>query len=90
MRSTSEVAGLDHIGLGGDYAGVDALPEGLQDVSCYPALIGALLDRGWSEADCGKLTCGNLLRVLAQAETAAGLIQASRPPSAARIEDLDG
>ncbi len=85
-----EVAGIDHIGLGGDYDGVDALPEGLQDVSCYPALIGALLDRGWSEADCGKLTCGNLLRVLAQAETAAGLIQASRPPSAARIEDLDG
>ncbi|MFY9891771.1 MAG: hypothetical protein WAK71_25920, partial [Streptosporangiaceae bacterium] len=56
----------------------------------YPALISALLDRSWSEADCGKLTCGNLLRVLAQAETAAGLIQASRPPSAARIEDLDG
>ena len=85
-----EVAGIDHIGLGGDYDGIDALPEGLQDVSCYPALISALLDRSWSEADCGKLTCGNLLRVLAQAETAAGLIQASRPPSAARIEDLDG
>ncbi len=85
-----EVAGIDHIGLGGDYDGVDALPAGLEDVSCYPALIGALLDRGWSEADCGKLTCGNVLRVLARAETAARQIQATRPPSAARIEDLDG
>jgi membrane dipeptidase len=85
-----EVAGVDHIGLGGDYDGVDELPVGLEDVSCYPALIEALLARGWSAADCGKLTCGNLLRVLRDAEDAAGLIQARRPPSAARIEDLDG
>ncbi len=84
-----EVAGIDHIGLGGDYDGVDILPDGLEDVSCYPALIEALLDRGWSEADCGKLTCGNLLRVMREAEAAAGRIRASRPPSAARIEDLD-
>ena len=84
-----EVAGLDHIGLGGDYDGVDTLPEGLEDVSCYPALIEALLDQGWSEQDCGKLTCGNMLRVMRDAEAAAELIRASRPPSAARIEDLD-
>ncbi len=85
-----EVAGIDHIGLGGDYDGVDGLPAGLEDVSCYPALISELLDRGWSQEDCGKLTCGNLLRVMRDAEAAARLIQASRPPSAARIEDLDG
>ena len=85
-----EVAGIDHIGLGGDYDGVDAQPDGLEDVSCYPALIGALLERGWSEADCGKLTSGNLLRALRDAEATASRIRASRPPSAARIEDLDG
>jgi membrane dipeptidase len=85
-----EVAGIDHIGVGGDYDGVDALPAGLEDVSCYPALIAALLDRGWSESECGKLTCGNLLRVLHDAELAAGLIRGRRAPSAARIEDLDG
>jgi membrane dipeptidase len=84
------VAGPDHIGLGGDYDGTDDLPDGLQDVSCYPALISALLDRGWSEADCGKLTSGNVLRVLRDAEVAAELISANREPSAARIEDLDG
>jgi membrane dipeptidase len=85
-----EVAGIDHIGIGGDYDGVDALPAGLEDVSTYPALIDALLDRGWSEQDCSKLTCGNLLRVLHQAESTAAVLQAARLPSAARIEDLDG
>jgi membrane dipeptidase len=84
-----EVAGIDHIGIGGDYDGVDRLPDGLEDVSCYPALIAALLDIGWTEQDCGKLANGNLIRVLRAAEEAAGQIQARRPPSAARIEDLD-
>jgi membrane dipeptidase len=84
-----EVAGVDHIGLGGDYDGVDAQPEGLEDVSCYPALIAALLERGWSAEDCGKLTSANLLRALNEAEAAAERIRATRPPSAARIEDLD-
>jgi membrane dipeptidase len=68
---------------------VDRLPAGLEDVSCYPALIAALLDRGWSEEDCGKLANRNLVRVLGDAEAAARLIQARRPASAARIEDLD-
>jgi membrane dipeptidase len=84
-----EVAGIDHIGIGGDFDGVDVLPAGLEDVSCYPALIAALLDRGWSETDCGKLASGNLLRVLQDAEAAAAVLAAGRPPSAARIEDLD-
>jgi membrane dipeptidase len=84
-----EVAGIDHIGVGGDFDGVDALPEGLEDVSCYPALIAALLDQGWSEEDCGKLACGNLIRALGEAEQAATRIQASRPPSVASLEDTD-
>jgi membrane dipeptidase len=84
-----EVAGIDHIGLGGDYDGVDRLPDGLADVSRYPALIAELRDRGWSETDCGALASGNILRVLRDAETAAAEISATRPPSTARIEDLD-
>ncbi|ALG08016.1 dipeptidase [Kibdelosporangium phytohabitans] len=66
-----EVAGIDHIGLGGDYDGVTSLPEGLEDVSKYPALLGALLDRGWSEEDCAKLAGRNALRVLRATEEAA-------------------
>ncbi|HET8643355.1 MAG TPA: membrane dipeptidase, partial [Pseudonocardiaceae bacterium] len=54
----------DHIGIGGDFDGVDTLPEGLPDVSAYPALFAELLDRGWSDADCGKLAGANALRVV--------------------------
>jgi membrane dipeptidase len=84
-----EVAGIDHVGIGGDYDGTDQLPDGLRDVSCYPALIAELLDRGWSEADCGQLASGNILRVMHEAQAAAAVISARRPPSQARIEDLD-
>jgi len=84
-----EVAGIDHIGVGGDYDGVDRLPEGLEDVSCYPALIAALLEAGWSEEDCGKLAHGNLIRVLTGAEETARRLQAKRQPSVATIADLD-
>ena len=59
-----EVAGVDHLGVGGDFDGTSDLPDGLSDVSGYPALFAELLDRGWSEADCGKLASGNILRVL--------------------------
>jgi membrane dipeptidase len=64
LEHAREVAGIDHIGLGGDYDGTRSLPEGMEDVSCYPSLIGALLDRGWSEDDCAKLAGRNVLRVL--------------------------
>jgi membrane dipeptidase len=79
------VAGPDHVGLGGDYDGTDQLPAGLQDVSCYPALIAELLDRGWSEPECAALARGNILRVLRTAEAAAGEISARRGPSRARV-----
>jgi membrane dipeptidase len=72
IEHAREVAGVDHIGLGGDYDGVDALPVGLEDVSCYPALIAALMERGWSDEDCAKLAGENVLRVLAAAESHAG------------------
>jgi membrane dipeptidase len=65
------VAGLDHVGIGGDYDGCDALPEGLEDVSRYPALFAELFDRGWTEAECTKLAGGNVLRALRDAESVA-------------------
>jgi membrane dipeptidase len=90
IEHVREVAGLDHVGLGGDFDGTDQLPDGLADVSCYPALLGELLARGWSEEDCAKLAGGNILRVMQEAETAARELSARRPPATARIEDLDG
>jgi membrane dipeptidase len=85
-----DVAGAAHVGLGGDYDGVDVLPVGLEDVSGYPRLLAALADRGWSDADLAALTGGNALRVLGEAERRAGEIAPTRGPSLARIEDLDG
>lgn len=90
IEHVREVAGVDHVGIGGDFDGTDQLPDGLTDVSCYPALIGELLTRGWSEGDCARLVGGNILRVLRDAEAAGRAIAARRGPSAALIEDLDG
>jgi membrane dipeptidase len=84
------VAGVDHVGLGGDYDGVDRQPAGLEDVSCYPALIAELAGRGWSESDLARLTSGNILRVLRDAEAAAAALAARREPSGATIAQLDG
>jgi membrane dipeptidase len=66
-----EVAGIDHVGLGGDYDGVGRLPEGLEDVSCYPRLMAALRDRHWSDEDLARLACRNVLRTMRAAEDVA-------------------
>ena len=71
IEHVRSVAGVGHVGIGGDYDGTTALPEGLADVSCYPALVDELMGRGWSEADLGKLLGGNVIRVLRAAEDAA-------------------
>ena len=85
-----EVAGIEHVGLGGDFDGTFQLPDGLADVSCYPALLAELLSRGWTEDDCARLAGGNLLRVLRAAEDAARVLAGRRAPCTARIEDVDG
>jgi membrane dipeptidase len=90
VEHVREVAGIDHVGLGGDYDGVETLPAGLEDVSTYPALLAALAERGWSSGDLARLTCRNTLRVMREVESVARDLQAVRGPSLARIEDLDG
>lgn len=85
-----EVAGIDHLGIGGDYDGTPFTPAQLEDVAGYPHLVAELLDRNWSEADLAKLTWSNAVRVLREAESAARGIQAKRGPSIATIDQLDG
>jgi membrane dipeptidase len=63
-----DVAGVDHVGIGSDYDGVDYLPDGMGGVDGYPVLFAELMRRGWSDADLEKLAGGNLLRVLAAVE----------------------
>ncbi|MFI0821747.1 dipeptidase [Streptomyces sp. NPDC021098] len=84
-----EVAGVDHIGIGGDYDGTAFTPSGLDDVAGYPNLVAELLDRRWSEAELAKLTWQNAVRVLRDAESAARGLRALRGPSIATIDQLD-
>ncbi|MBL8888898.1 MAG: dipeptidase [Planctomycetaceae bacterium] len=73
-----KVAGIDHVGIGGDYDGVTSLPHGLEDVSKYPAITQILLDRGYGEEQIHKLLGGNILRVMEQAEKVAAELRAAR------------
>ncbi|MBM7809072.1 membrane dipeptidase [Geodermatophilus bullaregiensis] len=89
VEHVRRVAGIDHVGIGGDYDGTDDVPDGLEDVACYPALIAELLDRGWSQDECVRLIGGNVLRVLREAEAGSRSSSARRGPSTASIADLD-
>ncbi|MER5944892.1 dipeptidase [Streptomyces sp. NPDC001904] len=84
-----EVAGVDHIGIGGDYDGTAFTPDGLNDVSGYPNLIAELLDRGWSKDDLSKLTWRNAVRVLGAAEDVSRDLRSRRAPSNATQPQLD-
>jgi len=85
-----DVAGIDHVGIGSDYDGGGPLPDGLTDVSRFPALLGELSRRGYSDADIRAVAGGNLLRTLRGAEAVARRLRAERQPSEATIEELDG
>jgi membrane dipeptidase len=71
--------GVDHIGLGGDYDGMDSAPVGMEDVSGYPALFTELAKRGYSQAELEKIASGNMLRVLKAVEAYAAS-QKGQPP----------
>ncbi|MGH3648655.1 MAG: dipeptidase [Micromonosporaceae bacterium] len=71
VEHVRQVAGVDHVGLGGDYDGMVQPPSGMTDVAGYPALLEELAGRGWSDAELGKLTFHNALRVLEATESAA-------------------
>jgi membrane dipeptidase len=76
------LAGVDHVGLGGDFDGNTQWPEGLSDVSMYPNLFAELIRRGWSDADLKKLAGENVLRALERAERVAAELTAipRKPP----------
>ncbi|HKY59920.1 MAG TPA: dipeptidase, partial [Gemmatimonadota bacterium] len=75
-----EMAGIDHVGLGSDYDGIDQVPLGLEDVSRFPDLIAELLERGYSDEDVRKLTGLNFLRVMGEAEAVAKRLRSERGP----------
>nr|CAD7266818.1 unnamed protein product [Timema shepardi] len=63
------VAGVDHVGIGAGYDGINHTPQGLEDVSKYPDLLANLLENtSWTEEDIKKLAGLNILRVFKEAE----------------------
>ncbi|HSP54665.1 MAG TPA: dipeptidase [Dehalococcoidia bacterium] len=91
VEHVRKIAGVDHVGIGSDFDGTDNdLPEGLEDVSKFPALLIELSHRGWSEADLRKVAGENVLRALARAEVVARRLQKERPASNKTIQELDG
>src|SRR5690348_15871201 len=90
IKHVRNVAGVDYVGIGSDFDGIEETVVGLEDVSKYPAVFAELARRGWSDTDLKKLAGGNVLRVLAQAEQVAKRLQKERGPSMATIEQLDG
>lgn len=79
IQHVRDVAGIDHVGLGGDFDGVGSLPDGLEGVDAYPRLLAALMANGWSEADIRKLAGENVLRVMRRVEAVAASKRGERP-----------
>jgi membrane dipeptidase len=90
IEHVRRVAGSDHVGIGSDFDGISSEPQGLEDVSTYPALFAELSRRGWSDGDLRKLAGENVLRVMREAERVARKLQRQRPPSTRTIDQLDG
>ncbi len=89
VEHVRDVAGVDHVGLGGDYDGTSGLPVGMEDVSGFPRLFAELIRRGWSDADLKKLAGLNMLRVLREVEAVSHRLRQERGPSTKTIQQLD-
>jgi len=87
IQHVRDVAGIDHVGLGGDFDGVGALPDGITGVDAYPAILAALMANGWTEADIRKIAGENILRVMRAVEAVAAA-KAGERPSLATPEPL--
>jgi membrane dipeptidase len=81
-----QVAGIDHIGLGGDYDGMDSGPVGMEDVAGYPKLFVELARRGYSQRDLEKIASRNMMRVLREAEAYAAAHR-DDPPIESKVGD---
>ncbi|MET1754314.1 dipeptidase [Novosphingobium sp. RD2P27] len=79
----AKVAGVDHVGIGGDFDGIGALPQGLEDVSTYPALFTELARRGYGRQDLEKISSRNMMRVMKAAEVYAAAHRGDLPVESA-------
>src|SRR5882762_2113480 len=80
-----QTAGVDHVGLGSDFDGIEDAPVGLEGVDRYPALLEELMRRGWTDSDIAKLAGENLLRTMAAAEQVSVRLRAARDRKSTRL-----
>jgi len=80
-----KIAGVESVGIGSDFDGIEITPEGLEGVDTYPALFAELARRGWTDGELAALAGRNLLRVMREAEQVAAKLQAQEAPSNATI-----
>lgn len=90
IEHIAEIAGVDYVGIGSDFDGIDSTPVGLEDVSTFPALLAELSRRGWSDEDLRKVAGENVMRAWREAEAVARRLQRERDPSTRTIEEMDG
>jgi membrane dipeptidase len=84
-----DLAGIEHVGIGSDFDGSSAMPDGLEDVSKYPALFAELADRGYTDGDLVKIAGRNVLRVMREAERVAVRSRSEEPsPTATRQAEM--
>lgn len=76
-----DLIGVDYVGIGADYDGIECLPTGLEDVSTYPYIIAELLERNYSDDDIRKIMGGNILRVMREVENVARNLQSTTKSS---------
>ena len=90
IEHVRQVAGIDHVGIGSDFDGIESVPLGLENVADYPNLFAELMRRGWSDEDLGKLAGLNVLRAFREAEAVSARLRKERPASDVLIEEVDG
>ena len=81
-----KIAGIESVGIGSDFDGIEITPEGLEGVDTYPALFAELARRGWTDGELAALAGRNLLRVMREAEQVAAKLQAQEASSNATIK----
>jgi membrane dipeptidase len=90
IHHVKRIAGIDHIGLGGDFDGITAVAQGLEDVSTYPALMVELLRRGYKDDEIKKIAGLNVLRVMRDVERVSKHLQSERGPSSMSFTNASG
>src|SRR5665647_2493054 len=89
IEHVRDIAGIDHVGIGSDFDGIEDVIPGLEDVSTFPNLLAELARRGWSDADLRKIAGENLIRVFTRAEAVSARLEKAVSYTHLRAHETD-